>query len=106
MQRIVAQHCFWSFEFEPGLLLTPKLKLTVGKPTKTGQPVTLMCSLDCAYTVRLDGRKTLTGTAVGRTVKKLRFSGVPAKGRHSLAGSATAALNTGPPGRAALTFRL
>ena len=99
VRRGVAASC-------PGLLLTPKLKLSAGKLTKTGQPVTITCSLDCVYTVRLDGRKTLTGTALGRTPKKLRFRGVLPKGRHSLAGSATAALNAGPPGRAALTFRL
>jgi hypothetical protein len=90
----------------PGLELTPKLKLAAGKPTKTAEPVTLTCSLDCAYSVRLDGRKTLRGTAVGGVAKKLRFPGAPVKGRHSLVGSATAALNAGPPGRAALTFRL
>ncbi len=90
----------------PGLLLTPKLKLAAGKPTKTAEPVTITCSLDCTYVVRLDRRRTLTGTAVGGVAKKLRFPGVPSKGRHSLAGTATAALNAGPPGRAALTFRL
>jgi hypothetical protein len=90
----------------PGLLLTPKLKLAAGKPTKTGEPVTLTCSLDCSYTVRLDGAKTVTGTAVGNVPKTLRFAGVLAKGRHSLAGTATAALNAGPPGSVALTFRL
>jgi hypothetical protein len=91
----------------PGLQLTPKLKLAAGKPTKTTEPVTLTCSLDCAYTVRLDGKQTLRGTAVGGVAKKLRFLGAPVKGRrHSLLGTATAALNPGPPGRAALTFRL
>ena len=90
----------------PGLLLTPKLKLRVGKPTKTAASVLLTCSLDCAYSVRLDGKKLLTGTAVGNVAKTLRFKGALAKGRHSLAASATAALNTGPPGRTALTFRL
>jgi hypothetical protein len=90
----------------PGLLLTPRLKLTAGRPTRTAQPATLTCSLDCVYTVRLDGRKTLTGAAVGGVAKKLRFRGVPTKGQHSLTGSATAALNAGPAGRATLTFRL
>jgi hypothetical protein len=90
----------------PGLLLTPKLKLVAGKPTKTGRPITLTCSLDCTYSVRLDGAKTLTGTAVGKVPTTLRFAGALAKGRHSLAATATAALNAGPPGTAALTFRL
>jgi hypothetical protein len=90
----------------PGLLLTPKLKLVAGRPTKTGEPVTLTCSLDCVYSVRLDATRTVTGTAVGNVAKTLRFTGALGKGRHSLAGSATAALNAGPPGSAALTFRL
>ncbi len=90
----------------PGLQLTPKLKLAAGKPTKTTQPVTLTCSLDCTYAVRLDGKETLRGTAVGGIAKKLRFPVAPVKGRHSLLGTATAALNAGPPGRTALTFRL
>ena len=89
-----------------GLQLTPKLKLAAGKPTKTAEPVTLTCSLDCVYTVRLDGKKTLRGTAVGGVARKLRFPGAHVKGRHSLVGTATAALNAGPPGRATLTFRL
>ncbi len=88
------------------LQLTPKLKLAAGKPTKTAEPVTLTCSLDCVYTVRLDGKKTLRGTAVGGVARKLRFPGAYVKGRHSLVGTATAALNAGPPGRATLTFRL
>ncbi len=89
----------------PGLLLTPKLKLTAHKPTKAAERVTLVCSLDCTYSVKLDGRTTLTGTAVGKVATTLRFAGSLAKGRHSLAGSATAALNAGPPGTVALTFR-
>jgi hypothetical protein len=90
----------------PGLQLTPRLKLAADKPTKTTQPVTLTCSLDCTYAVRLDGKQTLRGTAVGGIAKKLRFPIAPVKGRHSLLGTATAALNAGPPGRTALTFRL
>jgi hypothetical protein len=90
----------------PGLLLTPKLKLVAGKSTSTGARVKLTCSLDCVYSVRLDSGKRLTGTAVANLPTLLRFPGTLAKGRHSLAGSATAALNAGPPGSAALTFRL
>ncbi len=90
----------------PGLLLTPRLKLSARRVTKTARQLTLLCSLDCVYRVRLDGRRTLTGTAVGKVAKKLRFAGTIAKGRHSLSGSATAALNAGPPATAALTFRL
>ncbi len=90
----------------PGLLLTPKLKLTVRRPTKTVEQVKLVCSLDCRYSVELDGRTTLTGTAVGKVAKTLRLAGGLARGRHSLTASATAALNAGPPGTTALTFRL
>jgi hypothetical protein len=91
----------------PGLQLTPKLKLTAGRPTKNAEPVSLTCSLDCTFTVRLDGKQTLTGTAVGGVPRKLRFPGAPAKGRrHSLTGTATAVLNAGAPGRTAVTFRL
>ena len=90
----------------PGLQLTPKLKLAAGKPTKTAEPVTLTCSLDCTYAVRLDGRKTLTRHGRRRDRQEAAVPRRSAKGRHSLVGTATAALNAGPPGRAALTFRL
>ncbi len=89
----------------PGLQLTPKLKLAVAKPAKTGVAVTLTCSLDCSYTVRLDGAQQLTGTAVGAVPKSLRFAGALKKGRHTIAAGATAAVNAGPPGSVALTFR-
>jgi hypothetical protein len=90
----------------PGLLLTPKLKLAAGTPTKSGTRVRLTCSLDCTYSVRLDGGKAVTGSALAGIPKVLRFPETLRKGRHSLAGSATAALNAGPPGSAALTFRV
>jgi hypothetical protein len=89
----------------PGLKLQPKLKLVAAKPTKTGETVTLTCSLDCSYQVSVDGGRTLRGTAVGKTPTKLRFSGRFAKGRHTVRASGTAVLNTGPPGTAAVTFR-
>jgi hypothetical protein len=89
----------------PGLALTPKLKLVAAKPTKTGETIKLTCSLDCSYTVTLDGSRTVTGTAIGATPKTLRFAGAVARGRHVVSGTATAALNTGPPGTAAVTFR-
>ena len=88
----------------PGLRLTPKLTLTP-RVTRTAVRVTLRCSLDCAYTVVLDGRRRLTGTAVGQAPTTLVFPSRPAAGRHRVSGSARAALNAGPPGTAAVTFR-
>ena len=67
--------------------------------------MTLVCSLDCTYSVKLDGRTTLTGTAVGKVAKTLRFAGSLAKGRHSLAGHRDRGAKCGAPGSAALTFR-
>jgi hypothetical protein len=89
----------------PGLQLTPKLVLTAGKPSRTkGVKVFLTCSLDCAYTVSIDGAKTVKGTDVGRVTKTLVFTGRFAPGRHSVTGTATATLNVGPPGTASVTF--
>ena len=88
----------------PGLLLTPKLVLVSGKPAKKGEKVFLTCSLDCTYAVTLDGANTLKGTAVGRVTKTLLFPAPLTKGRHSLSGSAAAALNAGPPAVASVTF--
>ena len=89
-----------------GLLLTPRVRLIARKSAKRWQQITIVCSLDCAYAVRLDGRKTLTGRAVGKVGKVVRFVGALAKGHHVFEASATATLNAGPPGTAALTFRL
>jgi hypothetical protein len=89
----------------PGLQLTPKLKLAAAKPAKSGVAVTLTCSLDCSYTVRLDGAKRLTGTAVGAVPKSLRFAGALKKGKHTITAGGTTVLNAGPPGSATLTFR-
>ncbi len=90
----------------PGLLLTPKLKLTAGRPTKTAEPVTLKCSLDCAYTVRPRRQEDAHRHGSRRRPQETALQRCPGQGRHSLAASAIAALNAGPPGRAALTFRL
>lgn len=88
----------------PGMRLTPKVALKALPPTQTLHRSTLTCSLDCAYTVRLDGRAVLKGTAVGRVPKVLAIHGTLAPGPHRLAVTATAAANTGPPGAASLTF--
>ena len=90
----------------PELLLTPKVTLHQGKPTKTGLHVTLTCSLDCTYVVQLDAGGTLKGTATGGTPKKLLFHGHIRKGRHVLTATATATTNAGPPRVVRLAFRL
>ena len=88
----------------PGMQLTPKLTLVPGTSTSRGLPVQLTCSLDCSYTLQLDGRGTLKGTAIGSTPKSLLFHGRIAAGRHTLTATATAAMNTGPPGTARVGF--
>ncbi len=88
----------------PGLLLTPKLTLTVGKPGPAGVKVSLTCSLDCTYTASLDNRK-LTGTAVGRTPKTLLFKGALAPGRHVVRAQGRVPVNTGPGGTVSKSFR-
>ena len=79
----------------PGMTLTPKVTLKPAKPTKTALTVSLTCTLDCSYTVALDGRRTLKGTAVGSTPKALVFKGKLGKGRHVLSASAVAVANAG-----------
>ena len=80
----------------PGLLLTPKLVITTGKADKTGIKVFLTCSLDCTYSVTLDGRR-VTGAAVGRTPKTLLFKGPLQSGLHRLTAQGVVPMNTGPP---------
>jgi hypothetical protein len=88
----------------PGMALTPKIALRVGKPGKTGIKVTLTCSLDCNYTVTLD-RRSLHGSATGRVPTTLVFSGPLAAGLHRAAARALTPVNTGPPGSATRSFR-
>ncbi len=87
----------------PGLALTPKVVLRVGKPGKTGIKVTLTCSLDCNYTVTLDTR-TLRGTATGRVPTTVRFAGRLVPGPHRASARALTPVNTGPPGSAVRSF--
>ncbi len=88
----------------PGMALTPKITLAVGKTTATALPVTLTCTLDCSYTLKLDGRATLRGTVSGGVAKSLSFRGRIATGTHHLMATATALANAGPPGTRAVTF--
>jgi hypothetical protein len=88
----------------PGLLLTPKVVITTGKPDKTGIKVVITCSLDCNYTVNLDGR-ALAGAAVGRVPKTILFRGPLPAGAHRVTAQASVPANTGPPGTASKSFR-
>jgi hypothetical protein len=88
----------------PGMMLTPKLVITAGKPDKTGVKVFLTCSLDCNYTVTLDKRR-VTGTVSGRTPKTLFFKGAIPAGRHRVTASGVVPVNTGPSGAASVSFR-
>jgi hypothetical protein len=88
----------------PGLALTPKVVLSVGKPDKTGLKVVLTCSLDCNYTATLDSRR-LTGAAVGATPRTLLFKGALPAGTHRVTVQGTTPVNTGPPGAVSKSFR-
>jgi hypothetical protein len=96
VRRGVIAHC-------DGLLLTPKVTLSAGKPSATGTKVFLGCSLDCTYTVRLDSR-TLRGTSTGGVVKTILFRGKVAKGTHRVTAQAVATLNPGAPATVTKTF--
>jgi hypothetical protein len=88
----------------PELVLTPKLGIGIGKPTKKGVKIVLTCSLDCNYTVTLDGR-TLTGQAIGRTAKPLLFKGALRAGTHRVSAQGIVPVNTGPAGIVSKSFR-
>ena len=88
----------------PGMALTPRIALRVGKPGKSGIRVTLTCSLDCNYTVTLDQR-SLRGSATGRVRVAIAFAGRLTPGLHRATASALTPVNTGPPGSAARSFR-
>jgi hypothetical protein len=88
----------------PGLMLTPKLVITTGKPDKSGIKVVLTCSLDCTYTATLDSRR-LTGTAVGRTPTTILFKGALPAGLHRVTAQGVVPMNTGPPGTVSKSFR-
>jgi hypothetical protein len=88
------------------MTLTPKLKLVPTKPTKKGVTVSLTCTLDCAYAVTLDNKRTLKGTAVGGTKKPLVFKGALAAGRHVVTGSAVGVVNAGAAATVTSSFRV
>ncbi len=89
-----------------GMHLTPTVKLAVAKPTSRGAKVTITCSLDCAYTLTIDGRRPLRGTAVGRVATAVLVRGKIARGSHIVKVQATATLNAGPAGAATKAFQV
>jgi hypothetical protein len=88
----------------PNLALTPKLTLKLHPRRAFGIPVTLTCSLDCAYSVLLDGKPTARGRATGAKPLTLYLRGTLKLGRHLLQGTATAVANSGQAGVATLAF--
>ncbi len=88
----------------PGLRLTPKLVISASLLDKKGVKVTLTCSLDCSYTLSLDGR-LLRGTAVGRVARSVVLRGRPSRGTHRVTARATALVNTGSAAVASASFR-
>jgi hypothetical protein len=89
-----------------GFQLTLKVTLNRGKTTNAGLPVTINCSLDCSYVLRLDAGGTLKGRAVGSTPKTVLFHGHLRPGAHVVTATATATMNAGPPRTVRLAFRL
>jgi hypothetical protein len=87
-----------------GMQLTPKVKLKIGTRLGNGVKLTLTCSLDCAYTVRVDRRRPLRGTAVGAVPKTIALRWKLPAGAHVVTVSGVATLNAGPPGIARGTF--
>jgi len=88
----------------PGMRLTPKVVISASMLDRRGVNVSLTCSLDCSYTVSLDGR-LLRGTAVGRVQKSILLKGRPAPGRHRVTARAVAIVNAGPASVASASFR-
>jgi hypothetical protein len=88
----------------PGLLLTPRLVISVGKPDRKSVKVFLTCSLDCNYTVTVD-RRSLRGLATARVRTTLLFKVALAPGAHRVTARGTVPLNAGPAGVAARSFQ-
>jgi hypothetical protein len=86
------------------LTLTPKLTLKLHPRRVLGIPVTLTCSLDCVYSVLLDGKSAARGRATGSKPTTLYLKGKLKAGRHLLQATATAAANPGQAGMATLAF--
>jgi hypothetical protein len=63
------------------------------------------CSLDCAYTLTLDGRGA-RGRATGGVKTTVRFPTLPRSGTHTATVRATATVNVGPQGSSTRTLRL
>jgi hypothetical protein len=78
--------------------------LKFGTRLGNGVKLTLTCSLDCAYTIRVAGRRPLRGTAVGGVAKTIALRWNLAPGAHRVTVSGVATVNAGPPGIARKTL--
>jgi hypothetical protein len=81
----------------PDLHLTPKASIAKPHIVRAGLAFSLHSDLDARYVLRLDGGHAITGKVTGGTPKALLFRGRIRKGRHTITGTLTAALNAGPP---------
>ena len=88
----------------PGMRLTPKVVISAAVLDRRGVNVTLTCSLDCSYTVSLNGR-LVRGTAVGRVAKSVVLKGRLAPGTHRITARALALVNAGSAATASTSFR-
>jgi hypothetical protein len=88
----------------PGMHLTPKVVISAAVLDRRGVNVSLRCSLDCSYTVALNGR-VLRGTAVGRVSKSVILKGRLAPGTHRVTARAIALVNAGAASVASTSFR-
>jgi len=89
----------------PGMQLTPKVTITIARAFPHGLKVMFTCSLDCAYTLTLDGRGA-RGRATGGVKTTVRFPTLPRSGTHTATVRATATVNVGPQGSSTRTLRL
>jgi len=89
----------------PGMQLTPKVTVTIARAFPRGLKVTFTCSLDCAYTLTLDGRGA-HGRATGGVKATARFPTLPRSGTHTAIVRATATVNVGAQASATRTLRL
>jgi hypothetical protein len=89
----------------PGMQLTPKVTVAIARAYPRGLKVTFTCSLDCAYTLTLDGRGA-HGRATGGAKTIVRFPTLPRAGAHTATVRATATVNAGPQASTTRTLRL
>ena len=89
-----------------GMRLTPKIALQITPRIGPGVKLTLTCSVDCAYTIAVAGRRSLRGTAVGGVRKTVALRWVLSPGPHPVKVTGVATVNPGPPGSASRTLQV